>query len=189
MIAYPHERSQRGDWCVRKYGTRLSQGSEPIRFNCAETCGEIIVPIRQPHALALKLVYESSTVVTATNCTFWPNFDAEKDFQGEGDLCMAALPIVFPFGQGAVVPQSFDKFLNSIEAADGRPQILNGQPAPGLADALRARRHNEFHSFFGSKNKYGMAEKTFQQKIPEICERTTCLHQYDGRGKECHGSV
>ena len=188
MIADPAERSQRGDWCIRQYGTRLSRGSEPVRFNCVEICCKIVVPMHQPYALALKLVYDASTVVTATNCTLWPDFDAEKDFQGKGDLCMAALPIAFPFGQGAFVPHSFDKFLNSIKAADGRPQILNSQPAPGLADALRALRQNKFH-FFGSKNKYGMAEKTFQQKIPEICERTTCLHQYDGRGKECHGSV
>ena len=83
---------------------------------------------------------------------------------------MAALPIVFPFGQGAVVPQSFDKLLNSIKAADGRPQILNCQPAPGLADALRALRHNEFRSFFGLKNKYGMAEKHFDKKFQKFVE-------------------
>ena len=80
MIADLVERSQRGDWCVGQHGTRLSRGSEPVRFNCGEMCDEIVVPMRQPHALALKLVYESSTVITATNCTFWPDFDAEKDF-------------------------------------------------------------------------------------------------------------
>ena len=76
---------------------------------------------------------------------------------------MAALLIVFPLGQGTVVPQSFNELLNSIEAADGRPQILNGQPAPALGDTLRAPRQNEFHFFFGSKNKYEMAEKHFDK--------------------------
>ena len=71
---------------------------------------------------------------------------------------MAALPIVLPFGQGAVVPQSFDELLDSIEAADDQPPIVNGKPAPGLADALKALKKNEFHSFFGSKNTYGMEE-------------------------------
>ena len=84
---------------------------------------------------------------------------------------MAALPILFPFGQGAIVPQSFDKMLNSIKAADGRPQIFNGQPAPGLADALRTLRHNEFNSFFGSKNKYGMAEKHFDNKFQKFVKK------------------
>ena len=74
---------------------------------------------------------------------------------------MAALLIAIPFGQGAVVPQSLNELLDAIEASVGQPQILNGQPAPDLADALRALRQNEFHSFFGSKNTYGMEEKYF----------------------------
>ena len=77
---------------------------------------------------------------------------------------MTALPIAIPFGQGAVVPQSFDELVNSIEVVDGRPQILNGQPAPGLVEALKALRQNEFYSFFGSKNKYGMEEKKSTKK-------------------------
>ena len=76
---------------------------------------------------------------------------------------MATLPRAIPFGQRAVVPQSFDELLDSIEAADDRPPILNGKPAPGLADALRALKKNEFHSFFGTKNKYGMEGKHFNK--------------------------
>ena len=41
-------------------------------------------------------------------------------FQGAGNLCMAALPIAIPFGQGAVVPQSLDELLDAIEASVGQ---------------------------------------------------------------------
>ena len=86
-------------------------------------CDEIVVPMREPNAVALKLVYDASKVVMVTNCKFWPNFNADKDFPGAGDLCMVALPLVIPFEQGTIVPQSFDESFDSIEAADGRPQI------------------------------------------------------------------
>ena len=109
MIADPAERSQQRNWCIGQYSTRLSQGSEPIRFNRAEMRGKIVVPMRQPYALALKLVYDTTKVGTATNCKLWPTFDAEEDFPGTGDLCMAALPIAIPFGQGAVMPQSLNE--------------------------------------------------------------------------------
>ena len=46
MITDPFERSQRGDWCVGQHGTRLSRGSEPVRFNRAGMCGEIVVSMR-----------------------------------------------------------------------------------------------------------------------------------------------
>ena len=81
---------------------------------------------------------------------------------------MVALPLAIPFGQGAVVLQSFDKLLDSIEAADDQPPILNGKPALGLEDALRALKKNEFHSFFGTKNKYGMEEKHFHKDFQKI---------------------
>ena len=42
-------------------------------------------------------------------------------------------------------------------------RLQNGKPAPGLADALRALKKNEFHSLFGTKNKYGMEEKHFHK--------------------------
>ena len=60
--------------------------------------------MREPYAKELQLVYNASKVVTATNFKFWPEFDADKDFPGKGDLCMVALPLAIPFGQGAVVP-------------------------------------------------------------------------------------
>ena len=138
MIGKPANRLQREGWCIGQYGTCLSQVSESIRFNRAEVCGEIVIPMRELYAKELKLVYDALKVVTATNCQFWPEFDADKDFPGKGDLCMIALPLAIPFGQGAVVPQSFEELLDSIEAVDNRPPILNGKPAPGFADVLRA---------------------------------------------------
>ena len=112
--------------------------------------------MREPYAKELELVYDALRVVTAAKCTLWVDFDPDKDFSGEGDLYMTALPLAIPFGQGAVVPHDFDELIASIEAPDNRPQILNGKPAPGLANALRALRKNEFHSFYGTKNKFGM---------------------------------
>ena len=74
-IGEPSDRPQREGWCIGQYRTRLSRGPEPIRFNRAEVCGEIVVPLREPYAKELKLVYDASKVVTATNCQFWPDFD------------------------------------------------------------------------------------------------------------------
>ena len=119
--------------------------------------------MREPYVKELQLVYDASKVVTATNCQFWPKFEADKDLPGKGDLCMVALSLAIPFRQGVVVPQSFEELLDSIGAADDLPPILNGKPAPGFTDALRALKKNEFHSFFGSKNKYGIAEKHFDK--------------------------
>ena len=59
--------------------------------------------MREPYAKELELVYDASKVVMATNCQFWPEFDADTDFPGEGDLRMVALPLAIPFGQGTVV--------------------------------------------------------------------------------------
>ena len=118
MIADPADRLQQADWCVGQFGTRLSRGSEPIRFNRADMSGEIVVSMREPYAKELELVYDASRVVIAANCTLWADFDADKDFPGDGDLYMAALPIAIPFDQGAVVPQSFDELIASVEAAD-----------------------------------------------------------------------
>ena len=109
--------------------------------------------MREPHAKELTLVYNMSRVVTAANCTLWADFDADKDFPGEDNLFMTAWPITIPFGQGAVVPHDFDELIASIEAPDDRPQILNGKPAPGLADALKALKKTGFHSYYSTKNK------------------------------------
>ena len=123
MIAEPANRLQRDDLCVGQFGTCLSRGSEPIRLNRVEVCGEIVVPMRELYAKELQLVYNASRVVTATNCTLWADFDADKDFPGDGDLFMASLPLAIPFGQGAAVPHDFDELIASIEAPDDRPQI------------------------------------------------------------------
>ena len=118
--------------------------------------------MREPHAKELALVYNKK-VIAADKCTLWADFDADTDFPGEGDLVMTAWPIAIPFGQGAVMPHDFDKLIVSIEAADNCPQFLNDKPAPGVADALKALKKNGFHSYFGTKNKFGM-EKIISAK-------------------------
>ena len=77
---------------------------------------------------------------------------------------MATLPCAFPYGQGAVLPQSFDDLLKSIKSSDNLPPILNGKPAPGVADALRALKKNDFNSFFGQDNQFGAAKNVFHKK-------------------------
>ena len=170
MIADPADRFQQANWCVGQFGTRLSQGSQPLQFNRTEVCGEIIVPMREPHAKELALVYNKK-VVTADNCTLWADFDADTDFPGEGNLLMTAWPIAIPFGQGAVVPHNFDALIASIEAADDRPQILNGKPAPGVVDALKALKKNGFHSYYGTKNKFGMEKKHFSKDFKKAADK------------------
>ena len=143
MIAEPADRHQQAAWCVGQDGTRLSRGSQPLRFSRTGVCGEVIVPMREPHAKELELVYDN-TPIDVAKCTFWADFDAATDFPGEGDLVMTLWPLGIPFGQGAVVPQDFDELIASIEVTDDRPQFFNGKPAPGVAAALKALKKNEF---------------------------------------------
>ena len=159
IINPPADRLQRKEWCIGQVGTRLSRGAEPVRFNRDAVCGDVVVPMRVPYAEALGLFYDTSKSITATTCKLWDDFDPAKDFPGDGELRMTAFPRGFPFGQGAVVPQSFEEMLDLIESDN--PTILNGTPAPGLADAMRALEKNEYHSFFGkpttkTPNLYGM---------------------------------
>ena len=92
IIHPPADRSQRKDWCVGQVGTRLSRGAEPVRFNLHAVCGYIVVPMREPYAKELGLVYDASKIITGTNCTLWSGFDPEKNFPGEGELRMTAFP-------------------------------------------------------------------------------------------------
>ena len=133
--------------------------------------------MREPHAKELVLVYNKK-VIDVNKCTLWADFDADTDFPGEGDLVMTAWPIGIPFGQGAVVPHDFDNLIASMGAADNRPQFFNGKPAPGVADALKVLKKNEFHSFYGTKNKFGMdkiiSAKTSRRKRNNYVSTTTC---------------
>ena len=122
MIAEPADRLQQADWCVGQDGTRLSRGSQPLRFSCTEVCGEVIVPMREPHAQALALVYDKKAIDVA-KCTLWADFDAATEVPGEGDRVMTFWPRGIPFGQGAVVPQDFDELIASIEVTDNCPQF------------------------------------------------------------------
>ena len=136
---------------MRQLVNCLSRGPEAIRFNHEDVCGSIVVLMQEPYARQLGLLYDSTKVVSADNCRFWEDFDPEKNFPGEGELYMTTFSCAFPFGQGAVVPQSFDELLNSIESVDNKQPILNGKPAPGVADALRALKNYDFNS---SKNMF-----------------------------------
>ena len=171
IINSPADRLQQKEWCIGQFGTRLSRGPEPIRFNRAAVCGDVVIPMREPYAIKLGLVYDASKIITAANCKLWPNFNPEKDFPGEGDLHMAVFPRGFQFGQGAVVPQSFAKLLDLIES--DTPTILNGIPAPGLADAMQALQKNEYHSFFGKPKLYGMEKKDFHKEFKKQAEKPT----------------
>ena len=118
----------------------------------------------ESNAKRLRLLYDSTKIISADNCKFWSEFDLEKDFPGEGELCMTALPCAFPYRQDAVVPQSFDDLLKSIKSSDNLPPILNGKPAPGVADALRVLKKNDFNSFVSQGNKFGAAKNVFHRK-------------------------
>ena len=131
----------------------ILNSSEPRTRKSDSIAPQSIARLLSPCVSLTQLVYDASKVVTATNCQFWLDFDADTDFPGKGDLCMVALPLLILFGQGAFVPQSFKELLNSIEAADDKPPILNGKPAPGFVDALRALQKNKFHSFFWQDKK------------------------------------
>ena len=164
IISKPAHCPHQAEWRLGQIGTRLSRGPEGILFNLDDLFGSIVVPMRESNAKRLGLLYNSTKIISDTNCKLWDNFNMEKDFPGEGELCMATLPCVFPYGQGAEVPQSFEDLLKSIDSSDGSPQILNGKPCPGVADALRALEKNDFNSFFGQDNGYGAAKGLFHVK-------------------------
>ena len=167
----PADRDQRKDWYVGQIGTRLSRGAEPVRFDLHEVCGNVVVPMREPHAQALGLEYDDKKIINATTGTLWPEFDLDTDFPGEGELCMTVFPRGFPFGQGAEVPQSFEEHLNLIELE--KPMILNGTKVPGLAAAYRALQKNEFHSFYGKPNLYGMAKNKCHNEFVKKAKAST----------------
>ena len=148
IISSPAHHHHREQWRVGQLRNRLSRGPEAIRFNREDICCSIVVPMQEPYAKELGLLHDSSQIISVDNCRFWDNFDPEKDFAGDGELCMVTLPRAFPYSQGTVVSQPFDELLNSIESAVNKPPILNGKPTPGVADALRALKKNEFNSFF-----------------------------------------
>ena len=168
IISSPAHRPYWEGWCVSQLGNYLSHGSEVIRFNREDVCGSIVVPIQEPYTKELGLLYASSQIISADNCRLWADFDPEKDFPGGGELRMATLPSAIPFGQGAVVPPSFVKLLNSVESAIAKPTILNGKPAPGLADALRTLKKNELYSFFGKSKKYGDDKNDFYKDFKKL---------------------
>ena len=60
IIQQPADRSQRKDWLVGQIGTRLSRGAEPVRFDLHAVCGNVVVPMREPYAEELGLVYDAS---------------------------------------------------------------------------------------------------------------------------------
>ena len=171
IINPPADRIQRKDWCVGQVGIRLSRGAELVRFDLHTACGHVVVPMREPYAKELGLVYDNLKIITDTTCTLWSGFDPEKNFPGEGELRMTAFLLGIPFGQGAEVPQSFEEMLDLIETE--KPTILNSTPVPGLADALRALQKNEYYSFFGKPNMYGMTKGKFLKEFQNKAKATT----------------
>ena len=82
MIAKPADRLQQDNWCVGQYGTRMSRGPQPLPFSRTKVCGAITVPMREPQAKELALVY-SKKAIDVDKCTLWADFDADTDFPGE----------------------------------------------------------------------------------------------------------
>ena len=69
IVISPAHRPQRADWRVG-LGNRLSRGPEGILFNLEDVCGSIVVPMREPSAKQLGLLYNSTKVISADNCQF-----------------------------------------------------------------------------------------------------------------------
>lgn len=105
--------------------------------------------MRESYAKELGLLYDKNLVISINNCTFWPEVNLAKNFPDEGELCMVAFSCGIPYGSGAAVLESFDDLTIVIDSPDDSPSILNGKPAPGIADTLRALEKNEFNSFYG----------------------------------------
>ena len=59
IISFPVNRSHRKEWCIDQLGTRLSRSPKAIRFNHAAVCGNIVVPMREPYAKELGLLYDA----------------------------------------------------------------------------------------------------------------------------------
>ena len=81
------------------------------------------------------------------------------------------------------MPHDFDALIASIEAADDCPQILNGKPAPGVADALKALKKNRFHSYYGTKNKFGMEKKHFSKDFKKVADKPHVYNNMLGEEK------
>ena len=77
---------------------------------------------------------------------------------------MLTIPCAISYGSGAEVQHSLDDLTTSIKSPDGLPSVLNGKPAPGIADAWKALQKNEFNSFYGTDNNYGATKGIFHKK-------------------------
>ena len=98
LITSPHVRVDQKDWLIGQQGNDLGRGAASVKRNISDLCGSVVVPMREPFAIALKFDYDKTLLVDDTNTTFWNGArNLDTIFLGAGALCMVALLYVFPF--------------------------------------------------------------------------------------------
>ena len=54
------EQPTREKWLIGQQGNHLFQGKAAVRLGIIKVCGSVIFPMREPHAIALKLPYNTT---------------------------------------------------------------------------------------------------------------------------------
>ena len=72
IISASPNRFEQDKWLVGQLGNRLSRSPESIQFNHVNICSSIVVPMREPYAKELGLLYDKSIIISVDNCKFWP---------------------------------------------------------------------------------------------------------------------
>lgn len=117
--------------------------------------------MRELHAKELGLLYNNSVSISANNYTFWPDFDMDTDFPDKGELQMAVIPAVIPYGSGTEVPHLIKDLITFI---NGSPSALNSRSIAGIADAWKALQKSKFNSFYGNDNNYSANKSIFHKR-------------------------
>ena len=139
-----------------------------MRLRLAAVCGSVVVPMREPHAIALSLPFDDTLIFDNNNTDFWDNCDDLKTvFPGEGSSCMVVFLCTFALVYGATVPSSFATLVDSIDFTDPNVSIAAGESMLGVTVALHALAHNDFCTFFDTENKCGTPVAKFSKKFKD----------------------
>ena len=149
IVSRACEQNNQAKWLIGQQGNHLYKGQVAVKIRIAVVYGSVLVPMRKPHAIALKLPYDTKLIVDKENTNFWVDCgELNAAFPGNGALCMAAFPYTFALGYGSVVPSTFNGLVATFESRDPADSITAGEPMPRVTATIQALARNNFCTFF-----------------------------------------
>ena len=138
IVSCACEQNNQAKWLIGQQGNNLYKDQAAVKIGIADVYGSVLVPIREPHVIALKLPYDTTLTVDKESTNFWDNRGELKvAFPGNGALRMAAFPCTFTLGYGSVVPSTFDSLVATFESRDPADSITAGKSTLGFMRPYR----------------------------------------------------